>query len=252
MARKLLEHPIVPILVGALVVWDVPGDIKVRSYTLLFLLAWLAWDIWAFLTKSENKWYTRNRNVLFCCTVGLSAICVMEAMKWLLYLKLEEQQKDVASHLSIQLSMPPGRQVLHSSVTVVNGGGTAISNHRITCYVRRLVFYPSGGIDGVGMQEVLPEKTELRPYGDAETSYCFGSNTKQLVWPICADVTVMVVYSLVTQPEIQANKPFRYVARGDDFVWRQQPVDFAGNYCPPLTIPPGLGIPGQVTQLPAP
>ena len=86
----LLEHPIVPLLIGALLTWDAPGNIRVRSFTLALCLLWIAWGIWKFLTNDRR--YRRNRSILFCLLVGLSSIAMMRIMYWLLELKLEEQQ----------------------------------------------------------------------------------------------------------------------------------------------------------------
>jgi hypothetical protein len=54
---------------------------------------------------------------------------------------------------------------------------------------------------------------------------------------VCADITVIVAYSLATQPQLSKRKEFRFVADGEDFAFHQQPVDYPGDYCPAPKLP---------------
>ncbi len=90
---------------------------------------------------------------------------------------------------------------------------------------------PSGGIEYLGMTTTLPEKTALRKHGDGETSYCISLLPLQGTL-VCADITVMVTYTLSTQPQIQNNKKLRFVATGEDSSWHQQLVEYPGDFCP--------------------
>jgi hypothetical protein len=153
---------------------------------------------------------------------------------------LKREQEDVYEKLSVQPSMPTSRNVLRTGITVTNGGGTDIKDHAVQCFVRRLVYAPYGGISNVGLQTTLPEKSRLRAHGDGETSYCIAGiqSFPPDSHPICADVTVTVSYTLETQPNLEQKKQLRFMAGGEDFVYRQQPVEYPGDYCPEPRIPP--------------
>jgi hypothetical protein len=136
---------------------------------------------------------------------------------------------------------PTSHNVLKSGVIITNGGGTAIEARRVQCYLRKILItltLPSGlksdrTIMNMPVQVVMPEKVTLGPDGDEETAYCMEG------WeidgdPICADVTVVFYYALMTRPATEHFKRARFVGRneGSDFVWRGQPVDYPEDFCP--------------------
>lgn len=230
--KTLLWHPLVPIVFGAGVVWDAPGNITVRGLFLIGIWLWLCIDVG--IHAKKLKWQTPKRIMFFCASSCLSGILTMHVMKWLLEEKLKEQQYNVRANLTVHPFMPSAHRVFRTGITVTNGGATDIQDHVISCFVRRFVTYPAGGIANLAMVTTLPQKADLKAYGDAETSYCLTGIAQFPGWPYCADVTVTVSYSLATQPNIKENKPFRYVASGmeDEFDWHQQQVDYPGDFCP--------------------
>jgi hypothetical protein len=152
---------------------------------------------------------------------------------------LSRQQDQVYTQLSVQPFMPASRNVLRMGVTVINGGNTDIKDHTMRCWLRRVTYAPYGGISNLGMGTLPSQKFELKAHGDGETSYCmagiqaFPPDTHA----VCADITVEVSYSLVTQPNQRKVKKLRFVADGEDFVFRQQSVDDPGDYCPAPKLP---------------
>jgi hypothetical protein len=173
--------------------------------------------------------------------VALIVVSLFGLMVFLVHRRgLNKEQDDVKSKLSAQAFIPSNRNVLRTGISVINGGGTALTEHSIQCILRRVVYAPYGGISGIGMQTTLPQKSILRAFGDGETSYCMAGiqSFPPDTHPICADLTVAVSYVLETQPSVRDTKPFRFVASGDDFVYRQQPVDYPGDYCPEPRLPP--------------
>jgi hypothetical protein len=252
--RKLLEHPIVPILLGALITWDAPGNVKVRSYTLLFFFLWCSWDIWRFITDNQKEWYGRHRNILFCLAVGIAANAMMLTMHWMLDLKLEEQQKETFAKLNAEIRMPPSGNPFQSEITVTNGSSYVLSKHEVICGINAADFEfarkedyeawqkipenqrpPMGGLSGFSWLTTRPSTEPLEPYGDARTDICspmLGINeTNTRV--SCMDVTIQIVYALETQPEIKKRKDFHFVAReiGGGFMWHNQPVESKMKYC---------------------
>jgi hypothetical protein len=149
---------------------------------------------------------------------------------------LKREQDDVESKLTIQPFMPTSRNVLRTGVMVTNGGGIDIGDHRIGCVLRRVTYSPHGGMQNLSMSTILPGKFGLRAYGDSETSYCIAGiqSFPPDSHAVCMDITVVVLYSLATQPKVQKRRPLRFVADGEDFIFRPQPVDYTGDYCPQL------------------
>src|SRR6266851_2084003 len=97
MIKRILDHPLTPLLVGAGVTLDGPGNIVVRSGFLGFCGLWLCYDLGIRLWEKKWRlhWKIISFSVIWCATF----IAVMFAMRWLLTLKLEEFQQDAFMHL---------------------------------------------------------------------------------------------------------------------------------------------------------
>lgn len=149
-------------------------------------------------------------------------------------------QNDVYTRLEAQAFLPSSKNVLRTGITVINHGATDLSEHSVMCYLRRITYAPYGGISTLSMGTAPPAKSSLRAFGDGETSYCIAGigSMEPNSHAICADITVTVSYALETQPNVKRTKKFRFVAGGEDFVYRQQPVEYPGDYCPEPRLPP--------------
>src|SRR5437870_4915422 len=91
--KDILWHPIVLVIFGAGVVWDAPGNIKVRAIFLIclwfFACVDIAWILW------NRKWRFYSKSITFCFFGFLVGIAVIQTMGWLLDGKLEEQRRSV-------------------------------------------------------------------------------------------------------------------------------------------------------------
>ncbi len=144
---------------------------------------------------------------------------------------LKREQDDAESKLTALPFMPKSGNVFKMGVTVTNGSVTDISSHQVSCYVRRLAMAPAGGIENLGMTTTSPENTILGKNGDGETSYCISLIPLQGTF-VCADITVIVSYTLSTQPGIKNSKILRFVATGEDMSWHQQLAKNPNDFCP--------------------
>jgi hypothetical protein len=142
---------------------------------------------------------------------------------------LKKEQDDSYAKLSILPFMPNSHKLFKAGFTVTNGGGTDIVEYSVI-YLANHITLSTVNIHGIAMETTRPEKTGLRANGDADTSYCYlGFQFSGSLE--CADVVVIVPYSIKTQPEIKKTKAFRFVAEGEDLVWHQHPVNYPGDYC---------------------
>lgn len=174
-------------------------------------------------------------------SVGIVITAVYALMIFHVYRRgLEREQNDVYANLAVQAFMPRSGNVLRTGIVATNGGSSDIRDHSVLCVMRRGTYAPYGGFVNMGMQTTLPQKAPWRAHGGGETSYCFAGI--QEVPPdmhvICADITISILYTLEAQPHINKTKQFRFVATGEDFLYRQQPVDYPGDFCPELRSPP--------------
>lgn len=232
-----LLKPVWGIMLGAAISLAGPHNLPFKSACLLAIAVWLIIDLWAYvLHKSDTS---RLRIVLVGWTLtNVLLIGVMGVMYLWLAGALQEQQDDVYAKLDVLAFMPDSRSILRTGITVTNNGGTDINDHRVTCWLRRVPYFPYGGLAKFGMATTLPKKTGIKVYGDAETSYCLAGI--QAMPPdshaVCADITVAVSYSLITQPATTKTKQYRFVADGEDFVFHKQPIEYSGDYCPEPTL----------------
>jgi hypothetical protein len=196
------------------------------------VISWIAFIYVCFIHSGSRRWRF---------TVGILITAIFGKLVFSVYERaLEREQNDVYAKLSIQPIMPASRNVLKTGIAVTNDGGTDIKDHSVQCYLRRIVYAPYGGIANIGVETTLPERPRLRAHGDGETSYCIAGiqSFPPDTHPFCADITVTVSYTLETQPKVPKTKQWRFVADGDDFVYRRQPIEYPGDYCPESRIPP--------------
>ena len=228
--KKVSRHGTIPILLGAAVAATGHSQMFVRSLAVILCAIWFSLDVGVWVSATE--WKRQYKAMVLCIASSLLCCLSMAVMYWFLLSTLEDQQTDVAAHLSVQPFMPKSGDVFKMGVTVMNGSATDINDHQVICWVMRLNMLPRGGIRHIGLTTMPVEITNLKAYGDAETSYCLSMMPLQGT-PSCADVVVEVEYSLSTQPTIRTSRSIRFVAKGEDFSWHPQALNnLKGDYCP--------------------
>ncbi len=230
MSRKLLEHPIVPILFGALITWDTSGNIVVKSYAYLLLYCWFSWDVWASLINRENSWWRRNRRIIFCFISGIAAVVMMLGMHWLLESKLQELQDDVSRNLIAAVQMPAAGDVMDTYFILTNGGKTAI-NHQDYCGIHLIVGENKAAVSGLSI--VVATTSKSLGVGESRSVQCldiFGFNI-QGVSIACADVEFWTEYALDTDAARHNRKYFRFIGYKvkNQFVFVPEQPSLAGH-----------------------
>jgi hypothetical protein len=247
MSRKILEHPIVPILLGWWVGADGPGDIHKRSYALLALFIWFSWSVWQGLSRSENRWHLRNRNFIFSISFTIVAVLMMWLMMTMLQSVLDAQQGDVFNNLQAKIDLPASEINLDSTFTITNNSHNEIGAHALFCQVIKGIAQHT---DMENTSAVVgPESDEpLEPGGDAQSESCLnGPSIKYIVGPdpllACMDALIGIQYSLTSQPKIIKQKAFRFVSEiGKDYRWYPEPLSMKQSPCtnPRFAHPPAL------------
>src|SRR5580658_1611919 len=100
--EKATAHPITPIVLGAWLAMDAAGNIPVKSYALLFLWLWLCVDLFITVEDRRRPWKNLKSWIWLIGRISASAIFMLGLVWWLLHARLEEQQKDVSSGLSLR------------------------------------------------------------------------------------------------------------------------------------------------------
>jgi hypothetical protein len=217
-----LWHPLVPIVFGAGIVWDAPGNIIVRSVFLMGLWIWLCIDIGRYTKR--RVWPRQKKILFFCLSCCLAGVLTMGVMDWLLKGKLEEQQEDTYRNLNSQIQLPGPGDVMNGFFTLGNGGKTSI-NHFDFCGIHLIV--GNNGYTFVARLSVggFPYGRTLGPSGVAQSVQCLQLFAPVLHTVDCADVEFWTEYSLENQPLIIKKKYFRsYGYRsGNQFVFVPEP-----------------------------
>ncbi len=149
-------------------------------------------------------------------------------------------QNDVVTHLNIKIDVPSGNP-WDSIVTIANNSSSELSKHGITCKINRLRMENGSVYENVGSTIEWGGDAPLRIGGDAQSDTClkghYGSqeNIFRGSAPVaCADVTVVVNYSVNDYPEVVGQKKVRFVTleSGGHMSWNQQPEGRRGAGCP--------------------
>ena len=177
----------------------------------------------------------------------------MNFMLWELQAQLQDQRDNVSLHLTANHYLPFGAvdDPMHSMFSVSNNSQYALSRrHQIVCITNLAVGNDGTGISGnnasgivnghmtIGNIPHVLSDTRLEPGGDAQTEPCLAylkfKNTD------CVDMELHFWYSLDTQPEVQQEKRFRFVAyksKSGGFSWYPEPIDSPPEYCTPYYKP---------------
>ncbi len=238
LVKRVLDHPVTPIVLGVAVALEGPRDISIRSAALLLCGGWLCNDlrraIW------EKRWFPAWKSICFSLVCTIIFVAVMSAMRWFLETKLEEEQTEAFNKLTVRPVMPPGGDdPLGTMFTATFGGSTAVVWHEILCSVNHL---RSDHIV-VKFDPLTPQLTAkviqssdatLEPGNSADSSACLS-----LFVPIpqsdfiCADTTVIVRYALESDPENAQSRMFRFVTgkKGRLFEWYEKNPRDPQTYC---------------------
>ncbi len=254
--QKKLPHPVVGIVIATFVAFAGRGELVLRSWGMLFIVVWLTVDLWVWLLPKRDTY--RVKYAIGWTVTSLMLIAVMGIMWWWLNGKLEDQRDDVYQHLAASHSIPPGSEddPMNTMFTITNNGSYEISDkHQILCNthlavgvggtstIRGFVSGISsqgtkfnilgGGLDREHFPIQIASTTPIAPGGDAQTEPClsayhFTPGTE------CADVTIIFWYALETQPDLEQEKDFHFIAlktRAGGFSWYTEPVESKRDYC---------------------
>jgi hypothetical protein len=116
-------------------------------------------------------------------------------------------------------------------------GSTQIGKHTLYCMVSAIVYSNDVNILGSVSHIAQASEVPIEPNGDTQTDRCIAPTPRVPMGKArCADITLVVMYELSTQPNVSRRKSFRFVAsENTDFVWDRQPCTpqelIAPNLC---------------------
>lgn len=203
------------------------GELWLKSLGILLAALWLIVDLWFRLLPTTKQW----KVLLGWTGTNVLLILVMVAMYWWLDGKLKDQLDDVMSKLAVNAYSEPNS--IESMFSVTNGGQTDIGYHDVYCIVNFEGFSEHAAVTGGrDRYQMVKSDTPLRAGGGMVTSPCisgFEGNPPLL----CADITVVVEYALITQPTELQKKRQRFYGRynGQGLKWYGEPVDTPGDFC---------------------
>ena len=221
--RRILMHPIAPILLGVGVTIAGSAGFAIRSSCLLVISLWAIWDV---AVCSCVRW----RKVAGLLLIVMVTIAVIGFWR-------TELLGDVKTRLHIEASSPPNRGASESRFTIRNGSDISIGKHRIECNLVRYI----GRVKLIGPGFIAKGRQfdSKLPPDDAHTTECLAV----LKTPIqCLDVKVTITYDVDVWPRViwkNQNKESRFLGRegGADFVWQQEPLDAPPTLCDEPTQP---------------
>lgn len=231
MVRKILDHPVVPIVVGAGVAIDGPGNISIRSAFLAFCGLWLCYDV--FIRLREKQWRFHWKSIVFSLVFCTTFVCVMLLMQWLLTVKLEEFQQDAFMHLDGHLYA--GSNPIDSVFTFTNGGKTDMMEHKVLCGVKA-VDYQGNKILVADQRFTIIQDSQVplrHGGGDGQSVACLNKLAGDEHELTCADLVFRYQYVIDTDPTAWKEKSFRFAAHRDAgrLEWHQELVDKPTSTC---------------------
>jgi hypothetical protein len=221
--RRILMHPITPIILGTGMTIAGSASFAMRSICLSVMCAWAIWDV---LIYSHVKW----KKVAWSLLIAIATLTIIGFWR-------AELLGDVKTRLYIEASLPPNRGASESRFTVRNGSEVSIGKHQIDCNLVRYV--GTVKLVGPGFIAKGQQFDSKLPPDDAHATECLSI----LQTPMqCLDVYVAVTYDVdVWPPMIWKNqrKESRFLGResGSDFVWQREPLDAPPTLCEESTPP---------------
>jgi hypothetical protein len=155
--------------------------------------------------------------------------------------RLMAERDDVWNRLRSFLTVGPSDDLSSTRFSVVNDGGSDIASHTLSCHINSLNYFRNSVYFKNGRLEPRRfDKGPLRRSGDGESVECLKIvNTTSLGPADCADVTIVVDYTLMDQPQVQQEKRFRFATSKTPtgHSWDIQPLSAPIDYCNSSTLP---------------
>jgi hypothetical protein len=209
-----------------LVIGTFLGVAGVRSEDLFIVTPCLMGCWLAFLLIClSHKWATIWRVI-----TSLGITCVFIALMTRIYSRrLQEAQDDVYQHLSVRIELPATGDVMNGFFVLSNGSKARIAEDA-SCVIHAIVGTRGAlaGFTSIG----LPSGGSLGPGGEAQSFQCLKPAYPYIVGTVlCADVELLVHYSLESQAAIKKERYFRFAGYrdADQFIFVPQPSSGATN-----------------------
>ena len=169
-------------------------------------------------------------------SISILVIAMVPIVYWCRHQWETNIRAAVESQLSMNLAVPSSGDAWDSILTTSNNSNFKLTERRSTCEVSEL---RSGvlSITNVPISSVQPDD-DLSPGGDAQTKGCLGvpggNRAIRLNSNIdCADVIVLMQFTIETSPRIQSEKRLRFVyGYGGQRLWVSESVNGYHSYCP--------------------
>jgi len=142
------------------------------------------------------------------------------------------QLEQVWEHLSATAEFPTSGNIFDSTFTLINGSGSTLTEHDLSCTPKLFRFSNGSTWHGGGTGDVNDSKTPLKP-GSPQGDNCLANTIKTDAEILCADVVFTVKYEIADQPEVKQSKDFRFSAsKRMGLVWHPEQAENRGTYCP--------------------
>ena len=207
--RENIWHPIV-----GWVLWAFPVAIGIHM-------------IWMWL-GSKNQSRSRRTAVVIALT-GAFLFLATSSVKAFVGRQMQQEQNDVFEKLSARVELPAAGDVMNGFFVLSNGSKTRIAEAG-SCVIHAIVGTHAAlsGFTSIG----FPSGGSLGPGGEAQSFQCLKPAVPQLVGVVvCADVELLVNYSLESQAAVKKEKYFRFTGYrdADQFIFVPQPSSGATN-----------------------
>jgi hypothetical protein len=227
-------HGLVPLVLSVAVTFIGHSELVIKSAALILCAIWISLDIGAELA-GKSKWPAYKKAIIFCTTFFAFSCAAMGTMWWFLNVALEAQQEDVFNKLDITVPRPETGNPITTMFSVKNNAATNIGTHHISCK-DDFILFEGPNVFADGRSSFDKYFVPLSGGGDGDTVPCLESlpaTFKNLGPILCADIRIVVDYSLESQPQVPRQKPARFITRkeGDHFVWYVQPIKESASPC---------------------
>ena len=207
--RTFFSHAVISIIVGAGVSYAGRYEFWIRSAALFVLFCWLTADTWRLFWDSEKR-----ASILSSCT--LIFVVIFGVMGWFVrYTEIHDQQDLVERGLSVtkdHQSLP--YDPFSTTFRIWNNSPIKIIKSRVSCIPNIKFENPRIEFSKNSIRDTRTYDSPLLP-GDEETYMC-DPPTPQDLGMLCTDLVITIDYWTEVEPEIQKEKPVRYLTRREE------------------------------------